>query len=589
MNPLPPIGPRKDRFTPELRTFAAALLCMGVIILWGKYFGPKPPVNAPHDNKAAQSGPAVAGGNASSQQAGTTANAAVTPAATMSAAVPANVKAISDSQERTTVVENAVLRVEFSNRGAIVRSFQLKNYKDDSKPQKVLDLVHPQAASYTGGWPFSIVLDDPQMENAANTGLYKVAGDATSLTGPAEVEFTWSDGHLQVIKKFRFDNSYVLNVEMTAMLDGKPLLAGVAWRGGFGDWTVTDPAPVAAVNTFYSENGKLSMFPMKKLEDSPKVGNVWLGGKTFAGIEDRYFTATYMAPLDAQSTPVQTRFWREFHPIQVENKEQPEPIAAVAAATATQPMALRVYVGPKDYDDLKAMHPPLNSLVQFGYLEIIADPLFHAMKWLHKYVPNWGWTIIALTLIINMLLFPLRIASYKTTMKIQRIAPEVKQINERYKKYKINDPRMAEKNKEIMALYSREGINPVGGCIPMLLQMPIWFGLNSALRGAIELRHATWMWVSDLAVKDPFYILPIVVGLSMYLVSKMTPMGATDPQQAQMMKLMPISMSVMFVIFPFSSGLALYILTSSLVGILQQWYLNRTHPLPPPLKPARAK
>ena len=588
MNQLPPLGPQKDRFTPELRILAASLLSMVVIILWAKYFGPKAPANVPQDNKTVQSGPAVAGGNGSSQQAATQ-NSAVVSAATMTAATPANLNIISDSQEKTTVVENAVVRVEFSNRGAIVRSWKLKNYKDDSKPQRVLDLVHPEAASYTGGWPFSLVLDDPQLQTAANSGLYKVSGDAASLSAPAEVQFSWSDGHLQIIKKFRFDNSYVVNVETTATLNGAPLLAGLAWRGGFGDWTVTDPAPVAAVNTFYSENGKLSMFPMKKLDDFSKLSGVWLGGKTFAGIEDRYFTATFMAPNEAQSTQLQTRYWKEYHPVQLDGKEQPEPIAAVAATTAGQPIALRVYVGPKDYDDLKAMHPPLNSLVQFGYLEFIADPLFHAMKWLHKYTPNWGWTIVVLTLVINMLLFPLRITSYKTTLKIQKIAPEVKQINERFKKYKINDPRMADKNKEIMALYSREGINPIGGCIPMVLQMPIWFGLNSALRGAIELRHASWLWVHDLAVKDPYYILPIVVGISMYLVSKMTPMGATDPQQAQMMKLMPISMSVMFVIFPFSSGLALYILTSSLVGILQQWYLNRTHPLPAPVKPARAK
>jgi YidC/Oxa1 family membrane protein insertase len=145
-------------------------------------------------------------------------------------------------------------------------------------------------------------------------------------------------------------------------------------------------------------------------------------------------------------------------------------------------------------------------------------------------------------------------------------------------------------NKEVMAVYSREGINPVGGCVPMLLQFPIWFGLNRALSYAIELRHASWLWVHDLASKDPYYILPVAVGVSMYLVSKMTPMTTTDPQQAQMMKFMPITMSVMFVVFPFSSGLALYILTSSLIGILQQWYLNRTHPLPAPAaKPARAK
>jgi YidC/Oxa1 family membrane protein insertase len=253
-------------------------------------------------------------------------------------------------------------------------------------------------------------------------------------------------------------------------------------------------------------------------------------------------------------------------------------------------MAMRLYVGPKDYDDLKKMNPPLQSLVNFGWMEIIADPLFHALKWLHSYIPNWGWAIVVLTLVANMLLFPLRISSYKTTMKMQRVGPEIKAIQEKYKKYKMNDPRKAEMNQEVMAVYSREGINPVGGCFQMLVQMPIWFGLNRALSSAIEMRHAPWIWwIKDLSARDPYWILPILMGGSMYLVSKMTPMTSTDPQQQMMMKFMPISFALMFAIFPISSGLAVYILTSSLVGIGQQWYLNRTHPVTAPVKAKNGK
>jgi len=132
-----------------------------------------------------------------------------------------------------------------------------------------------------------------------------------------------------------------------------------------------------------------------------------------------------------------------------------------------------------------------------------------------------------------------------------------------------------------MAVYQREGINPVGGCFQMFLQMPIWFGLNTALRYAIEMRHARWFgWITDLSARDPYYILPVMMGASMYLVSKMTPMTSTDPQQQMMMKIMPITMAGIFMISPISSGLAVYILTSSVVGIGQQWYLNRAHPVP---------
>ena len=584
MNPLPPLGPPKDKFTPELRILVASLLSMAVILLWAKYFGPKPPTRPPFEKQPEVTAPATPGPGSTTPAPNET---TAPPNSVVNAASPA--KPTAETQERTIVVENALYRVEFSNRGAVVKSWQLKKYKDDSRPRRTLDLVHPQSAEQTG-WPFSIVLDDPQSERAANTALYKVSGQSDALEAPAELTFSWSDGRIEITKHFRFDHSYVVGVETTAALNGSPIHVGLAWRGGFGDLTVTNPIPVETVFTYYSEiGGKLVTFPHKKLEGPESWGSTWAGGKLYAGIQDRYFTAAFLPPLDSLSTPLLTRYWKVMRSIVADGKEQTEPVPEVAAATESHPMRLRVFVGPKDYDLLKAMHPPLNALVQFGWLEFIADPLFHALKYLYRYIPNWGWAIVVLTLIINMVLFPLRISSYKTTLKMQRVAPEIKQIQEKYKKYKLNDPRKAEMNKEVMAVYQREGINPVGGCFQMFLQMPIWFGLNTALRYAIELRHASWLWITDLASKDPYYVLPVLVGVTMYLVSKMTPMTATDPQQAQMMKLMPITFSVMFVIFPFSSGLALYILTSSLVGILQQWYLNRTHPLPAPVKPTRAK
>jgi YidC/Oxa1 family membrane protein insertase len=596
---------KKKELSSEMRILIASILSMAVILLWAKFFAPKPPANLPQANKPAITTPAGTNPAATSPSSASSTSAsksnAQTPAGIATGVAPSNAAAMppkADAAERTIVVENALYRVEISNRGGVVKSWQLKKYMDDSKPQRVLDVVHLEAAAQVGGWPFAVVLDDPQLEAQANSALFVAgvaepsahAGDATAsyqglpanpLAAPSELKFVWSDGHLEVTKIFQFDHSYVVRVETAVKFNGTPIKAGLAWLGGFGDPTVQNPVPVDTTFTFYNEGGKLTDLPYKKLEGPEKWGpGVWMGGKDFAGIEDRYFAAAFLPANGVASGSVETRYWKVMRTVQKDGRDEQEPVSEVAAATSSQPLALRVYVGPKDYDDLKAMKPPLESLVNFGFLEFIAEPLFHGMKWLHKYIPNWGWTIVVLTLVINMLLFPLRISSYKTTLKMQRVAPEIKAIQERYKKYKLNDPKKQEMNKEVMAIYSREGINPVGGCFQMFLQMPIWFGLNSALRGSIELRHAHWLWISDLASKDPYYVLPVVVGVSMYLVSKMTPMTTADPQQAQMMKIMPIMFAGSFIIFPFSSGLALYILTSSLVGIGQQWYLNRTHPAP---------
>ena len=578
---------QKDKFTPELRILVASLLSFGVIILWARFFGPKPQVPPAQGNRPAMTAPATPG--PATPPAANTAQAAAP--ATIAPAKPVNVAAKSESQERTIVVENSLYRVEISNRGAVVKSWQLKNYKDDAKPQRVLDVVHPDASQQTGGWPFALVLDDEQLQNAANSGLYQISSDGINVHAPADVVLTWSDSRLEVTKRFHFDHTYVVRVETSVKLSGNPIKAGLGWLGGFGDPTVTNPAPVETVTTYYSEGGKITNFPHKKLDSLDKLGpGLWQGGKDFLGIEDRYFTAAFLPPNGAAPGTLETRYWKASRTVKAaDGQETTEPVPQVAVAAPMQPLALRVYVGPKDYDDLKKMNPPVHGLISFGWLEFIAEPLFHGLKWLHNYIPNWGWAIVVLTLVINMLLFPLRISSYKTTLKMQRVAPEIKAIQEKYKKYSMRDPRKAEMNKEVMAIYSREGINPVGGCFQMFLQMPVWFGLNTVLRYAIEIRHAHWWWIKDLSSKDPYYILPVLMGLSMYLVSKMTPMTATDPQQQAMMKIMPVTMAGIFMISPISSGLALYILTSSVVGIGQQWYLNRTHPVPAPAKPVRGK
>jgi len=236
-------------------------------------------------------------------------------------------------------------------------------------------------------------------------------------------------------------------------------------------------------------------------------------------------------------------------------------------------------VGPKSVDELKAVRPPLDGLTQYGWWGFIAEPLFYTLRWLYRYVPNYGWAIVLITIAINMVMFPLKVKSMRSMQKMQIVGPEIKSIQERYKKYGMRDPRKAEMNKEVMAVYQREGINPLGSCWPMLIQMPIWFGLYRMLASSIELRHAPWIgWIHDLSAHDPYYILPILMTVTMYLMQKMTPSPGVDPAQARMMGMMPLIFGAMFMRSP--SGLALYILSSNLIAMGQQWYLYRTTPLP---------
>ncbi len=576
----------------EKRALLAGVLAMAVILVWNYFY--KPPVppkpSAPVTSPAGGSQPGA------------------TPAApsSVAAAAPAVSAAKAAKREETVVVESPLYRVELSNRGAVVRSWLLKKYTDDNKPPRTLDLVRPDAPQ-AGGWPLSILLDDAQLEATANSAPFEwspvgapscpaekpgpESAAAASPTGntfsaPAELCFQWSDGHLDVSKRLKFDGTYVAQLTTSVMLDGKPLAHGLTWTGGFGDATVEVPAE----QVFFSAAGKLQQLPYKKLGAPNQPALRQHQGSTFdyAGIEDRYFAAAF---LPAKTGSLAVWQWELARDTLKDGKPAKQPVAEVAVGTpAAGPLALRIFVGPKDLDELKKITPPLSDLVQFGWLEFIAAPLFYTLRWLHVYIPNYGWAIIVMTLVINMLLFPLKAKSWRSMQKMQKLQPEMRAIQDRYKKYSLRDPRKQQMNQEIMALYQREGVNPMSGCLPMLPQMPIWFGLYRMLAVTIELRHAPWIgWIHDLSVKDPYYILPVLMGLTMYVMQKMTPTTTVDPAQQRMMMLMPLMFAGMFIIIPTSSGLVLYILSSNVIGMIQQWYLNRHTPATVPARGKNAK
>ncbi|MCL4524284.1 MAG: membrane protein insertase YidC [Acidobacteria bacterium] len=559
----------------ERRVALAFALWILIMVGWSYVWKPSRPATAPIPQPAAPASAAPA-----AEQKPAAEKPAAPPAAAaakMQAAPAPALKAA--AQEKTVVIENGLYRVEFSNRGGVVKSWRLKKYKDNKK--EPLELVNAEAAQQEGAWPFSLAVDDAALETLINGALFEMTPDEGTLRAPAEIAFEWSDGRVQVTKRLKFDATYVVVVETSLTVDGKPVAHGVAWRGGFGD--ATEYAHADQVKVIFRENQKLKVLEAKNLgvPDHSAQRLRQIGTMEYAGIEDRYFTAAFLPRSEnpAHWTAGMTLWhWRLEREVGEGDKRSKENVVEMAAGTTVDgPVAFRVYVGPKALDELRAQKPPLTDLVQFGWFGVIAEPLFYFLRWIYGYVPNYGWAIIIMTIAINMALFPLKVKSWRSMQKMQTVMPEIKQIQDRYKKYSMRDPRRQEMNNEVMAVYKREGINPMGSCLPMLLQMPIWIALFSMLGAAIELRHAPWLgWVRDLSTHDPYYILPILMTVTMYISQKMTPATSADPAQQKMMQMMPIIFGFMFL--RTSSGLTLYILASNIVAMGQQWYLNKTTP-----------
>jgi len=555
----------------QTRGIVFVVIVLAITFIWVHYFQP-----ASVPQKAAQSSSQSAPAQTGTPSAATAGAAA---AASQQAPVPSRpvaIPTVQASAEKSVVVESSLYRVELSNRGGVVRSWRLKKYFDDQRIPQPLELVNQSAAEQLG-WPFSLVLSDKQLESEANSALYEVMPSPSDSDAPAmaptDVTLHWSDGHLDVTKKIHFKQAYEASLEVTALLDGKPLQAALAWRGGFGDQAVYKASQL--VNVFYKQNDKLTLLQYKKLgvPNNQAQPLEVTGPMQFTGIQDQFFTAAFLPA----STNLSLWHWTQDHTIN--GGTEPEAEMAVGPSESGA-LEARIYVGPKDLVLLGREQPSLEELVNFGWFGVIAKPLLFILQWLHTSIPNYGWAIVVLTLALTVLLAPLRIWSFRSARRMQAVGPEIKSIQDRYKKYSMSDPRKRQMNEEVMAVYQREGINPASGCLPMLPQLPLLWAFYRMLTGAIELRHAPWIfWIHDLSAKDPYYILPIAMVLTSYLMTKMTPMPTGgDPSQQKMMMLMPVVMG--FIFFNLSSGLNLYYFTSNLVSVAQQWYLNKHNPPP---------
>lgn len=505
------------------------------------------------------------------------------PSAKRATAAPATVPAAEVKQateERLITVETDVASIVFSTRGAVIRSWTLKTFQGEAG--EPLELVQSQ---HTGlGYPLSFALAQRKDEETLNGALFVASTFESSLAAPAELVFEWSDGRLAARKRFRFQDGYLCEIETSLIENGRPVAHRLAWRGGFGEQADQKDAGAGALaQVFVRPPAGLKRQPGAQAGQT--TGWLWKspspfpysGEASYAGIEDRYFAAVFLPRRPELDVTAWTEPWTP------PEQKKPQGVGAVAVGgPVNEP--LRLFVGPKAIAVLDSVQPEAlvsglrpslsEELVDFGWFWWVAKPLFIGMKWMHQHVPNYGWVIILLTVIINTLLFPLKWKSMQSAFEMQKVAPQVRGIQERYKKYKFNDPRKQQMQSEIMGLYKEHGVNPLGGCLPLALQLPFFYGFYKVLYTAIELRHAPWVgWIQDLSLKDPYYILPIVMGVTMYVSTKMTPMTTADPAQQKMMQLFPLMFTFFF--FQVSAGLVLYWMMSSVVGIGQQWFINR--------------
>ncbi len=485
---------------------------------------------------------------------------------------------IQATSELTDEIDTKLYHVVFTNRGAAIKSWVLKGYRDNAG--KPLELINPAAAQI--GLPFTIAVKDQKLSVDPNTVLYqrKISADGS------EIDYEFSDGKTEVRKSFRFGkDSFLANVRSAVLENGAPVSHFLVWRGGFGDLTIRNAATTEQTVRYDASAGKLIKKGVKDAKNGPITDT---GNYTFGGLEDNFFAAVAL-PSDSSSS-LEIRTYSD--EVKAPGEDKATPFIGAGIATGAQ-NDFSLYVGPKDIDILRQVNPKLGQLVDWGFFGILAKPLFLSLNWVHDHwTNNYGWAIILVTLIINILLFPFKLTSLKSARKMQKLQPQIQAINAKYKDVSIRDPRKAEQNQEVMALYKREGVNPLGGCLPMLLQLPFFYAFYRVLNIAIELRHAGWLWVPDLSTAEalPIHLLPIILIATQFFSQKLTPAAGVDPNQQKMMMFMPLMMGFFF--YYASAGLVLYWLTSNLVGIAQQLIINKFMPppapaLPPPKAPVK--
>jgi YidC/Oxa1 family membrane protein insertase len=483
---------------------------------------------------------------------------------------------LSDTQAaaRHLVIECGLYRAVLDNRGGLISSWQLKKYK--SAKGEPFEMVADGHSAETRPYPGSLILDDSGLMRAANGDPYTVeivdggGNTGSALSPPVTVALMLRRGDFSVTKRYRFSQSnYVVEYSVTFEKAGKPLQGRILLAQDIGPEHEHLITPSAQLTAVYDLAGKVSRQAAPKDENEVKrIGS----DIRWVGLDMQYFAIIAVPRQALDAFEVQKRPVKTFG---LDGKEISRDLVRVTIPSGGLAQ-LQLFVGPKEQSYLENVAGVnLEKAIDYGMFSFLVRPLLISLKWLYKYVHNYGLAIVLLTLLLTLLLFPFRLKQMVSMKKMQAVQPKIKAIQEKYKRYKATDPKKAEMNQEIMALYREHNVNPLGGCLPLLLQMPLLFAFYALLAYSIELRQAPFLgWIHDLSIKDPYYVLPIVMGITMLISQKMTPMApGADPTQAKMMMIMPAVFTVMFL--NVSSGLNLYFLCSNVFQIAFQKIAER--------------
>jgi len=465
---------------------------------------------------------------------------------------PENGSAAADTVE----VDTNLYRAKFTTRGAVMTSWELNRYKGSSNEQPAVQLVR-QGGKFQG--PLTVVTGDASLTKELSEGIYRVEKDFTTLdqthpTGHVTFYYENAITGVRLEKQLTFHaDSYVVDIALKESgLDGS---ANVVLGTNFGivEWG----------DGFIGLIGSASLVDDKVEKETPDSELERKGTVQWAALQDKYFLSVL---IPKQGTAVL---------VKKEGDKLVSTSVRMPVTSSGTTLELQLFAGPKEYDTLRSLHIGLEDTIDFGWfvfgswgvVKAVAKPIFYVLRFINEYTHNYGLTIILLTVAIKTLFVPLQYKSYKSMKQMQVIQPKVAAVQE---KFKDDRDRL---NKELIKLYRDHKVNPVGGCLPMVLQMPVFVALFNILYMTIDLRQAPFgLWITDLSVQDPYYVLPITMGLTMMIQQKITP-TTMDPTQAKIMMMLPAFMTFLFINFP--AGLVLYWLTNNTLTIGQQLVTDR--------------